>query len=223
MKAFTCSLLALLALNSAFAARVGDTYAQVLAEKGKPSSEVTGDEVRILNYPDASIRVKDDVVIAIKTREEARGIAIHVVPRPAVPAALHKTEVAATDADAGGLAWTSEYSAALERAKAEKRNVFLFFTGSDWCSWCQKLDREILSTADFSKFAQEKLVLVKLDFPHQIAQSEEVKTRNLELARKYHVQGYPTVVVLDPSGKAVRRLGYQEGGPAPFLKALESL
>src|SRR5690349_8751855 len=33
--------------------------------------------------------------------------------------------------------WTTDYKAALAQAKAQNRHVFLFFTGSDWCSWCK--------------------------------------------------------------------------------------
>lgn len=230
MKSFTYAMIALLTASSALAARVGDTYEQVIAEKGKPSSEVNGGDLRIVNYPDSSIRVKENLVVAIKTREEARGTAIHVVPKPtAVPVAT-PMPASAVNAKAkepvvaeSGTTWTTEYASAMERAKSENRNVFLFFTGSDWCGWCQRLDREVLSTVDFGRYANDKLVLVKLDFPRQVEQSDALKSQNLELARRFRIQGYPTVVVLDPSGKVLRRLGYQEGGPAPFLRALQPL
>jgi thioredoxin-related protein len=29
-----------------------------------------------------------------------------------------------------------------------------------------------------------------------------------DLARRYHVEGYPTMIVLDPAGKEVKRFGY---------------
>ena len=59
-----------------------------------------------------------------------------------------------------GSGCTTDYKAALEQAKADDRRVFLFFTGSDWCGWCKRLNREILSTSEFNKFADDKLVLV---------------------------------------------------------------
>jgi thioredoxin-related protein len=126
--------------------------------------------------------------------------------------------VALPAAEASG--WTTDYKAALEQAKAEDRRVFLFFTGSDWCGWCKRLNREILSTPEFQKFAGEKLVLVELDFPKSKPQAGAVKAQNAKLARQFRIEGYPTVIVLDSTGKKVGELGYQEGGPAPFIEAI---
>lgn len=70
-------LLLLLAAN-AWAASVGDTYQQVLAEKGTPKSQVTAGARRILNYPDQTIELRDDVVTAIKP--------VAAAPAPADPA-----------------------------------------------------------------------------------------------------------------------------------------
>jgi len=124
-------------------------------------------------------------------------------------------------AEASG--WTTDYKAALEQAKADDRRVFLFFTGSDWCSWCKRLNREILSTPEFAKFAGEKLVLVELDFPNAKSQPKAVKGQNAQLAKRYKIEGYPTVIVLDSAGEKVGELGYQEGGPGPFIEAISKM
>ena len=121
-------------------------------------------------------------------------------------------------AEASG--WTTDYNAALEQAKTDDRRVFLFFTGSDWCSWCKRLNGEILSTPEFQKFAGEKLVLVELDFPKSKAQPAAVKAQNAKLAQQFKIEGYPTVIVLDSAGKKVGELGYQQGGPGPFIEAI---
>lgn len=51
--------------------------------------------------------------------------------------------------------WTDDYDAALRQAAAEKKTVLADFSGSDWCKWCQKLDQEVFSTADFRKAASQ--------------------------------------------------------------------
>ena len=66
-------------------------------------------------------------------------------------------------------------------------------------------------------------MLVKLDFPRRIAQSEFTKRRNRELEQKYSIGGYPAIVVLNDSGEEVGRLGYQPGGPGPFIKKLRKI
>lgn len=113
--------------------------------------------------------------------------------------------------------WTTNYPAALTQARGTDSKVFLFFTGSDWCGWCKRLDREILSTPEFKAYAAKKLILVKLDFPHGIPQSDAEKAQNEQLAQRFNVEGFPTVIVLNGRGKQVGRLSYQPGGPAPFI------
>ena len=46
------------------------------------------------------------------------------------------------------------------------------------------------------------------------------QAQNAELAQRFKIRGYPTVIVLDSSGKKVGQLGYQRGGPAPFIEAI---
>ena len=118
--------------------------------------------------------------------------------------------------------WLTDVPTALERAKAENKGVLLDFTGSDWCGWCIKLHKEVFSQKEFTEYAQKNLVLVEVDFPHEKKLSEEQKKANKELAKKYKIKGYPTIIVLDGEGKQVGELGYGEGGPKPFIAKLEA-
>ena len=119
--------------------------------------------------------------------------------------------------------WKTDYTAALAEAAKENKMVLLDFTGSDWCGWCIKLQKDTFSKPEFKKFAQESLVLVELDFPRGKTQSDELKKQNEELAEKFGVQGFPTLVLLDPQGKeAARNVGYLQGGPEAFVQWVES-
>jgi protein disulfide-isomerase len=120
-------------------------------------------------------------------------------------------------------AWKTDYTAALAEAAKENKMVLLDFTGSDWCGWCIKLQKDTFSKPEFKKFAQESLVLVELDFPRGKTQSDELKKQNEELAEKFGIQGFPTLVLLDPQGKeAARNVGYLQGGPEAFVQWVES-
>ena len=119
--------------------------------------------------------------------------------------------------------WTEDHAKGLQDAKAGNKLVLMDFTGSDWCGWCKKLDREVFSTPEFQDYARKNLVLVELDFPQQKPVSPETKKQNTILAQRYHVQGFPTIVVLNAAGKQVGELGYMEGGPKAFIAALEKL
>jgi thiol:disulfide interchange protein len=127
--------------------------------------------------------------------------------------------ITATAAQATG--WTEDYSAGLAQAKKEHKLLVLDFTGSDWCVWCKRTDQEVFSTQKFKDFADQKLVLVRVDFPMTVVQSDAVKAQNAKLQDKYQVEGYPTVIVLDPSEKVVaKQVGYREGGPDAFIAQL---
>src|SRR3954469_385572 len=120
-------------------------------------------------------------------------------------------------------AWMEDYELAQAAARQRDRAVFLFFTGSDWCGWCQRLDREVLTTPQFNAFANPNLVLVKIDFPRRTRLSAEQQAQNDALAMRFHIRGYPTVVVLGGDGKVAGELGYMEGGPGPFIEHLQRL
>ena len=120
-------------------------------------------------------------------------------------------------------AWKTDYQKALETAKAEKKMVLLDFTGSNWCGWCKKLDKEVFSTTEFKDYAQKNLVLVKLDFPRGLPQPAAEKEQNEKLAKQFNIEGFPTIVILNPEGKKVGELGYIEGGPSAFVGKLKTL
>lgn len=114
--------------------------------------------------------------------------------------------------------WTEDYAAAQAQAKKEHKLILLDFTGSDWCGWCKKIDRDVFSTPKFKEFADKNLVLVTVDFPHNRPISDAVKAQNKSLSDKYSVDGFPTLIVIDADGKTVfQQVGYEEGGPEAFL------
>jgi thioredoxin-related protein len=120
-------------------------------------------------------------------------------------------------------AWQTDFKKAQEQAKSSHKLLLVDFTGSDWCGWCIKLNREVFSKPEFQEYANKNLVLLEIDFPRTKAQSDAVKKQNEELASQYQVQGFPTVVVLNGEGRKVGELGYMEGGPSAFIAELEKL
>ena len=128
----------------------------------------------------------------------------------------------AARAASGAAVWRTDYPGALKQARSENQMVLLDFTGSDWCPWCIKFDQDVLSTGKFAAYAGRKLQLVKVDFPRQTQLPDDLKRANDELARTFHVDGYPTYVLLDSAGKELgRQVGYLEGGPDAFIAELD--
>lgn len=119
--------------------------------------------------------------------------------------------------------WLTDIKQAKERAKSDKKLILVDFTGSDWCGWCIKLDREVFSKPEFKDYADKNLVLLEVDFPKRKELSATQKAHNLELAEEYGIQGFPTVIVLNGEGRKVGELGYMPGGPSAFLAELDKL
>ena len=119
--------------------------------------------------------------------------------------------------------WMTDFEAAKVKAKAENKPMLLDFTGSDWCGWCIKLDKEVFSEAAFKDYAAAELVLVELDFPRGKEQSAELKAQNEALAKQYGVRGFPTILVLSPEGELIEKTGYQRGGPEAYVEHIKGI
>ena len=119
--------------------------------------------------------------------------------------------------------WETDFEKASSAAKASGKYMLLDFSGSDWCGWCIKLEKEVFSQDTFKDFAEENLVCVLVDFPRAKEQAEELKQQNLELARKYEIKGYPTIIVLSPDGRTVGKTGYLQGGPWEYARHLKKI
>ena len=129
----------------------------------------------------------------------------------------------ASSAALGAAGWDDDYAKALAQAKAEKKLLLMDFTGSDWCGWCIKLDKEVFSKPEFKEYAKQNAVLLEVDFPNAKPQTKKLKEQNEKLQTEHSIKGYPTIVVLNSEGKKVGELGYMEGGPKAFIAELDKL
>ena len=115
--------------------------------------------------------------------------------------------------------WTDNFTAAVGKAKAEKKPILALFTGSDWCGPCQNLEKKILIQPAFKDFAKQHLVTLFLDFPQETKLDDGVKKQNDDLAKKFSVEAYPTIIVLSSDGE--KELWKQVGYTALFLEKLQ--
>lgn len=122
--------------------------------------------------------------------------------------------------------WTQDYDAALKLAKEKNLPIMLDFTGSDWCPWCQLMDRRVLDTDQWLAYAKNHVVLVKLDFPrNQDLVPEDFRQRNQDLSDQFGIEGYPTYVILASDGKTeLGRLGAgRDKTPESFIGEMKDL
>lgn len=123
------------------------------------------------------------------------------------------------------LVWHEDLKEAITISQKENKPLMLFFTGSDWCGWCIRLQKEVFFKPEFTKWAAENVVLVELDFPRKKAQSQELRAQNAQLQQQFQVRGYPTIWFVkadkNSSGQVnlsqLGRTGYVKGGPAAWI------
>jgi protein disulfide-isomerase len=119
--------------------------------------------------------------------------------------------------------WSQDFDKALATAKKTNRVVLVDFSGTDWCPWCIKLDKEVFSQKTFRNYAKKNLVTVLIDFPRKKKQAKEIKLRNEKLAKQYEVDGFPTVILINAKGETIAATGYQEGGAKAYVAHLQEL
>ena len=129
----------------------------------------------------------------------------------------------AVAADSSGI-WKADYDAALKQAAAENKYVLVSISGLQWCGWCKALESEVFSKPEFIDYAKDNLICVLLDFNQSgRATNAEFAKQHEMLLEQFQVQGFPTVLILNPQGKGIARDGYQRGGPAKYVEFIKGV
>jgi thioredoxin-related protein len=128
------------------------------------------------------------------------------------------------------LKWYTDVKEAITVSNKEQKPMLMFFTGSDWCGWCIRLQNEVLKTPEFTKWAKDNVILVELDYPRRTPQTPEIKNQNNELQQAFGIQGFPTVFFTSAESKdgkvnfkGLGQTGYVAGGPSAWLTVAEGI
>jgi protein disulfide-isomerase len=100
---------------------------------------------------------------------------------------------ASVEKSATELVWHTDLNKANALAEKEGKTIFAFFTGSDWCGWCHKLQRNVFSKKEFISWADKNVILLELDFPRRKTLPADLKKQNSSLQQAFGVRGYPTI------------------------------
>jgi len=128
-----------------------------------------------------------------------------------------------TYAQQNKLVWYTSLTEASTVSLKTGKPIFAFFTGSDWCGWCVKLNAAVFSKDAFIAWAEQHVVLLELDFPRRKQLSPELTKQNNDLQQAFNVQGFPTVWIFNPAKDpktntltiaALGSLGYPPGAAA---------
>jgi protein disulfide-isomerase len=129
-----------------------------------------------------------------------------------------------------GLTWYTDMTLATEAAVVAEKPLLLFFTGSDWCGWCHRLQREVFNTTQFNSWASTDVILVELDFPRNKVLPQNIMEQNQLLQQQFAVQGYPTVWFVNVTREdnkynmvPLNQTGYLAGGPDVWINNAKSI
>lgn len=226
------------------ALKIGDPYQAVFDSLGPADGEVSMGSRTILSYGPAKVKLKEGKVYfisddldqklaqRIENKTEVaqhradglinfRGNWLNPEQRTSILKQEQKDQM--VNAVAGQVEqgqWLTNFTQAQAFAQSNNRKMLLNFTGSDWCGWCIRLDKEVFSQSQFIDYAKAHYVLVKLDFPRRSEIPANLKAQNEGLASKYGIRGFPTIIVLKPNGEVHSKGGYVKGGPKAFLKSI---
>lgn len=87
------------------------------------------------------------------------------------------------------------FTEACEKAKKENKLVFMDAYTS-WCGPCKMMSAQVFTRKDVGLYFNEKFVNVKIDME---------KGEGIELAKKYNVTAYPTLLIIDGNGTLVHK------------------
>jgi len=120
----------------------------------------------------------------------------------------------------GKFKWYTSLKSARKAAAEEKKPIIMLFTGSDWCPYCIKLEKEILSQKEFKAWAPDHAILFIADAK---GGPDKLAPENKKLMKEYGGNGFPSVIVTDADGKTLGKTGYVGGTPEAYCKSLDGI
>ena len=154
-------------------------------------------------------------IIALMAVVGLAGVACGQKPAAAPTGASSKSVTAVT--------WLTDFDAAKKMAAEKQLPILADFSGSDWCGWCIKLDKEVFEKQAFKTYAASNLVLFVADFPRHKAIPEALQKQNEALSKQYNIEGFPSVLLLDATGRVLAKTGYEPGGAEKYVASLQAL
>lgn len=98
-----------------------------------------------------------------------------------------------------------------KKAQASKKMIFMDIY-TTWCGPCKFMTSDIFPSAEVGAYANKTFVNAKFDAE---------KGEGIELAKKFVVKSYPTMLILNDKGEELGRLIGSSRTPAEFVKRLQ--
>lgn len=137
------------------------------------------------------------------------------------------TDNSSTIANVG---WFANMNDAYAQSMKDHKPILAYFTSSDTCGLCRQLETNVLSTPVFKTWAEQNVVLLKIDFSKHDQLQDGNQEQNTGMAQYLKVTSYPTVWMLSVTHEAengrfkikpIGRVGYEQT-PERFVGMLQN-
>ena len=124
--------------------------------------------------------------------------------------------------------WFCDYDDAMEKAQQTGKAVAVFFHSSDNDN-SRKFKTERMESNRFKNKMRDRLLVLYMDYPNNADTRKDKRYReqvqhNTRIAEKFHVSMYPTVIILDSTGKEIGRLDTNTNGAvSAFVEKAEKI
>jgi thiol-disulfide isomerase/thioredoxin len=102
--------------------------------------------------------------------------------------------------------------------------VLYIFEGSDWCTHCARLEKNILTNEAFLKeIGALNIKLERIDFPQRTQLPPETRKYNDEIAEKFGFDGtFPTLILVRMDSEKTRRIIYHNESVETMLQMIRN-
>mgnify|MGYP001051345289 CR=1 FL=1 len=123
--------------------------------------------------------------------------------------------------------WHQSYKEASQQSRQTGKALLIWFTDSRHSPTCRHLSEEVFSIPEFEEWATKHIIRLRIDKQVPSGErSKDIGVRKLKyikkLIKRYGVHGYPTVLLLKPSGEVhVNYRGYKKGDGGYYLARMK--
>lgn len=97
----------------------------------------------------------------------------------------------------GPVKWVEGYDQAFSKARATGQNVFALLTAPEWCGYCIRLERDVMTKDGVAQVLNAKFIPLRV-------------TDNSPDKGRFNFDGYPTMLVLAPNGQVITEINSRQ-------------
>lgn len=118
--------------------------------------------------------------------------------------------------------WMVNLEKAYDESQKTGKPILANFTGSDWCGWCHRLTANVFIKDEFKDWADEKVVLLELDYPRRTKLPDAIRNQNAGLRQAFKISGFPTLWLFDLSKNENGQFAISALGKTGYAKTVGS-